>query len=195
MTIEDGYYNAVIGGVRVVDNRFGQDGKEIEIKVGLFDAQNKPLTTAEVYLEYSNRYGFGNMSQMKQWQIAESDLKKLGFEGGSDFTRLNELVNKTCRVRCSTKDKEGKAFSAPRFYLAFNEVKVVQGDVNSIMAAIRAGGSAPAPTPAPAPTAAPGTAPAAPGASPFNFGGGAAPAAPAAAPAPAPAPAFPGFPS
>ena len=29
MTIEDGYYNAVIGGVRVVDNRFGQDGKEM----------------------------------------------------------------------------------------------------------------------------------------------------------------------
>ncbi len=192
MTIEDGYYNAVIGGVRVVDNRFGQDGKEIEIKVGLFDKDNKPLTTAEVYLEYSNRYGFGNMSQMKQWQIAEADLKKLGFEGGSDFTRLNELVNKTCRVRCSTKDREGKAFSAPRFYLAFSEVKAVQGDVNSIMAAIRAGGSAPAPTPAPAP-AAPGAAPTppAPGASPFNFGGGAA----TTTPAPAPTPSFPGFPA
>ena len=192
MTIEDGYYNAVIGGVRVVDNRFGQDGKEIEIKVGLFDKDNKPLTTAEVYLEYSNRYGFGNMSQMKQWQIAEADLKKLGFEGGSDFTRLNELVNKTCRVRCSTKDKEGKAFSAPRFYLAFSEVKAVQGDVNSIMAQIRAGGSAPAPTPAPTP-AAPGAAPTppAPGASPFTFGGGAAPTTPA----PAPTPSFPGFPA
>lgn len=192
MTIEEGYYNAVIGGVRVVDNRFGQDGKEIEIKVGLFDKDNKPLSTAEVYLEYSNRYGFGNMSQMKQWQIAESDLKKLGFEGGSDFTRLNELVNKSCRVRCVTKDKEGKPLSMPRFYLAFSEVKAVQGDVNSIMAAIRAGGSAPAPTPAPtAPGAAPTPPAAAPGASPFNFGGGAAPTAPA----PAPTPSFPGFPA
>ena len=50
MTIEEGYYNAVIGGVRVVDNRFGQDGKEIEIKVGLFDKDNKPTyiaTTAD----------------------------------------------------------------------------------------------------------------------------------------------------
>lgn len=176
--MEDGIYNAVIGGVRVVDNRFGQDGKEIEFKVGLYDANNQPLIQTEVYLEYSNRYGVGNMSQMKQWQIAENDMKRLGFQGGSDFTRLGELVNKPCRVNYRTKDKDGKPYNSPRAYFAFNTVKAVEGDVNAIMAAIRGGvATNAAPAPAPAPAAGGFGAPAA-QPSPFNFpqAGGSAPA-------------------
>ena len=204
--MEDGFYNGIICGVRVVDNRFGQPGKEVEFKVGIYDANNNPAATCEIYLEYSNRYGQGNMSQMKQWQICEADMKKLGYQYGSDFSHLDTLVNVKCRVNVASKDKNGVAYKGgTRYYFAFRtETKAVEGDVNSIMAQIRNGndgGAAPAPAPAPAPAAsgfgapAPAPAPAAAPAGAFNFGGGAAPA-PAPAPAAAPAAAgFPGFPA
>ena len=190
--MEEGYYNGVIGGVRPVKMRYNKEnipGFELEFKVGVFGNDGKPLATVEVYEEFSGKYGLGNMATMTRAQIALEDLRKLGYTHGQDLSQLNTLINKPCRIRVQTKDKNGEVFTnGPRIYFSFNEVKPLEGDVNALLNSIMAGVSA-APAPAPsAPAAAPGG---------FNFGGTApAPSAPAAAPAPAAvAPAFPGFPA
>ena len=152
--LTDGFYNGVITAVRPVELRFKREGEavngfELEFKVGVYDANNQPAATVEIYEEFSTRYGVGAFSAMTQAQIALENLRKLGYQAGQDLSQLQTLVSKPCRVRVVTKDKQGQPLKGgPRFYFAFGaEVKPLTGDLNAALKSIMSsvGGAAPAP--------------------------------------------------
>lgn len=165
--IKDGIYDAVIRGISVIENRFkAEDGFEIEIEVGIFDAEKKPLTVENIYQELSARPGVGNNANKTSYDITMEQLVKLGFEGKDDLTRLGELVGKNCRVSHKTNDSKGIPYkNGPRWFLSFQrdtvkvDPKTAMAKLKTMMAAVSSAGAfnmaSPTPPPPPPPSADP----------------------------------------
>ena len=120
--VEDGFYDAVVRTADIIENRFNpEDGYEVEIEVGVFDAERKPLAKAFVYLELSMRPGVGNNANRTSYEVSMEKLAKLGFAGGDDLSRIGEIAGKPCRVSYQTKDaKTGLPLKyGPRWSLTF----------------------------------------------------------------------------
>lgn len=141
--IKDGFYDAVVRDADIIENRFDpNNGFEIEIEVGVFDEQKKPLTKAEIYLELSSRPGVGNNAGKTSYAISIEKLQKLGFEGGEDLARIKEIVGKPCRVSYSVKDSKGIPYKyGPRWSLTFQrptkkvDPKVAMAAIKQMLAA------------------------------------------------------------
>ena len=174
------FYDGQICSVQPIESRFNTpQAFELAFEVGIFDDNHQPLKKVDVYLEISMRYGTGNNAQKTQKDMTFETLHSLGFEGEDlSAPRLATLVNKPCRVREQTLDKNGAPLSSPRYYFTSAKPIVPVADANAklreIMGSVAGGFAAPASpgaaTPPPNPFAAP-----------------AAPVAPQPSPAAAPA--------
>lgn len=174
------FYDGQICSVQPIESRFNTPNAfELAFEVGIFDDNHQPLKKVDVYLEISMRYGTGNNAQKTQKDMTFETLHSLGFEGEDlSAPRLATLVNKPCRVREQTLDKNGAPLSSPRYYFTSAKPIVPVADANAklreIMGSVAGGFAAPA---------APGTATPPPN----PFAAPAAPVAPQPAPAAAPA--------
>lgn len=170
------FYDGQICSVQPIESRFNTPNAfELAFEVGIFGENHTPMKKVDVYLEISMRYGTGNNAQKTQKDLIFETLHSLGFEGEDlSAPRLATLVNKPCRIREQTLDKNNQPLSTPRYYFTTAKPIVAIPDANAklreIMGAVAAPGAVPGATPPPNPFAAP-AAPAAP-----------APAAPAATP-------------
>lgn len=151
-TLADGFYNAVICDVNIIESRFGTVGAfELEFVCGLLADDNKtplePKTKVNCYQEVSDRFGMGSYADKTNKEIALDTLKRLGFNGGDDLSRLGELKNKHCRVNYQTKDKQGKPYPEPRAYISFGREykKLTAADAMRLMRAMGAGSTPAAP--------------------------------------------------
>ena len=176
------FYNGQICSVQPIESRFNTPNAfELAFEVGIFAEDGKPLRKVDVYLELSMRYGTGNNAQKTQKDLTFETLRSLGFEGEDlSAPRLATLVNKPCRIREQTLDKNGAPLQSPRYYFTSQKPIVAIPDANAKLREIMGAVAAPGAFPGGVPQGFPGAAPTPP--NPF-----AAPAAPAAAPAPAPA--------
>lgn len=145
--IADGYYDAVVRAADIIENRFSpEEGYEVEIEVGVFDAEKKPITKAFVYLELSMRPGVGNNANRTSYEVSMEKLAKLGFAGGDDLSRIGEIVGKPCRVSYQTKDpKTGLPLKyGPRWSLTFQrptkrvDPKEAMAKLKTLMAGVAA---------------------------------------------------------
>ncbi len=170
------FYDGQICSVQPIESRFNTpQAFELAFEVGIFDDNHQPLKKVDVYLEISMRYGTGNNAQKTQKDMTFETLHSLGFEGEDlSAPRLATLVNKPCRIREQTLDKNGAPLQSPRYYFTSAKPIVPVADANAklreIMGAVGGGFAAPGAVPNAAPTPP----------NPFAM-----PAAPAAAPAPA----------
>ena len=164
------FYDGQICSVQPIESRFNTPNAfELAFEVGIFGENHTPLKKVDVYLEISMRYGTGNNAQKTQKDLTFETLHSLGFEGEDlSAPRLATLINKPCRIREQTLDKNNQPLSTPRYYFTTAKPIVAIPDANAKLREIM--GAVPGATPPPNPFAAP-AAPAAP-----------APAAPAATP-------------
>jgi len=114
--------------------------------------------------EMSPNYGKGSFSDRTQAQITLGTLEKIGFVGGQDMTRLDELVGKEtiAHVDSSVSAKDGKTYFNVKWIGGggATPTAISKDEVKRRMAALMGGAAAPATT---APAAhAPATAPAKP---------------------------------
>lgn len=175
------FYNGQIIEGKSIVHRFGKERAfEIQFIVGIFNDDNTPKAKVEVYLEVSMEYGKGNNASKTQWDMTKDTLASLGFVGEdiSNAQLNSQLVNKPCRIREQTLDRDGKPLNSPRYY--FTSARPIQPLDNanemlkSIMSGVAAGAGFGAPAAAPAnpfnmpqPGAAPAAAPAAGAPNPF----------------------------
>ena len=176
------FYNGQIIEGKSIVHRFGKERAfEIQFIVGIFNDDNTPKTKVEVYLEVSMEYGKGNNASKTQWDMTKETLASLGFVGEdiSNAQLNSQLVNKPCRIREQTLDRDGKPLNSPRYY--FTSARQIQPIDNanemlkSIMSGVAAGAGFGAPAAAaptnpfnmPKPGAAQTTAPAAGAPNPF----------------------------
>lgn len=178
------FYDGQICSVTPIEHRFNEPNAfELAFEVGIFDENKQPIKKVDVYLEISMRYGSGNNASKTQKDMTFDTLRSLGFEGEDlSAPRLATLVNKPCRVREQTLDKNNQPLNQPRYYFTSAKPIVALPDANAklreIMGAVAAPGAgasigfgvpvAPgavpppnpfgAPAPAAVPVAAPGTA-------------------------------------
>ena len=170
MELKDGYYDGMIVSVKLIKSRFGQEGvMELAFECGYYDESKNPAGKCEIFLELSNRYGIGNESTKMWWQITKEKLDKLGWQGEFDLTKVNQLINKPCRLSYTTKDKDNNPLKhGPRWNFTFRTIEEIDGaSANAMLAQMMGGGLAAAPAAgfafnAPAPAAAPAATPAAP---------------------------------
>lgn len=165
MANDSKFYDGQICSVQPIESRFNTpQAFELAFEVGIFDDNHAPLKKVDVYLEISMRYGTGNNAQKTQKDMTFETLRSLGFEGEDlSAPRLATLVNKPCRVREQTLDKNGAPLSSPRYYFTTAKPIVAIADANAklreIMSAVAVpgaptGGSAvPPPNPFVAPAA------------------------------------------
>lgn len=148
--LTDGYYKCLICGVDIIESRFKKAGAfEIEFTVGVLGENGKPLephVKLPVYLEVSMEYGpaSGNRPARTRKDEAFDTLKRLGFQGGEDLSRLGELKNKPCRINYQTKNKAGEPLIEPRAYITFrSETKKISAqEAMNLMRAMSGGVSA-----------------------------------------------------
>ncbi len=178
MANDSKFYDGQICSVQPIESRFNTpQAFELAFEVGLFDDNHQPLKKVDVYLEISMRYGTGNNAQKTQKDMTFETLHSLGFEGEDlSAPRLATLVNKPCRIREQTLDKNGAPLQSPRYYFTSAKPIVPVADANAklreIMGAVGGGFAVPGAAVAPNAVTTPPN--------PFAM-----PAAPAAAPAPA----------
>lgn len=166
------FYNGQIIEAKSIDHRFNKPNAfEIQFVVGIFGEDGKPKSKIETYLEVSSEYGKGNNASKTQWEMTKETLVSLGFVGEDiSNVQLNaQLVNKPCRIREQTLDRDGKPLNSPRYYFTSAKPISVIEDANARLKAIMSGvaggfgGAAPAAasvstfgqTAAPAPAGAP----------------------------------------
>ena len=109
--------------------------------------------------EVSSNYGKGNHASETQAQMTFDTLVKLGFQGGHDLSRLDELVGTetTAWIKASEPNESGKVFYNVRSITSNGDYapKAIDlGDASNRLAAMMVGATAPAATTTPAANAA-----------------------------------------
>ena len=101
--------------------------------------------------EMSQNYGKGSFSDRTQAQITMNTLEKIGFVGGQDMTRLDELIGKEtiAHVDSSVSAKDGKTYHNVKWIGGGGAAPtaISKDEVKRRMAALMGSGAA-APAPA-----------------------------------------------
>jgi len=108
MFTSEGNPDVVITEVTIADAKFA-DAPAFDVCIKVQDASDD---SQEDWWrgEFSNNYGMGSKSHMTQAQITIETLVKLGFEGGQDFSRLNELVGAKTVAWVAMSESNGKTY-------------------------------------------------------------------------------------
>lgn len=136
-------YDGQIISAKPIEHRFNRaDAFEIQLEIGIFNADGTPKAKVCTYLEMSMEYGKGNNASKTQIDISFETLHRLGFTG-DDLTKLDMLKGKKCRVREQTMDKNGQAYPEPRYYIVSAPTITAINDANERLKKILAGAANP----------------------------------------------------
>ena len=140
------FFNTKIEGVELLEPRFKEAGENaFELCFSCNDEEGQPV---EVFVEVSGRYGQGTLSAKTQFEIATDQLKSLGYEHGNDFSRVDELIGKDCRIKAKLNTKGNMVYyftNQRRDPVAKEGVQAKVAAILAQMKAMKPGGAGAAP--------------------------------------------------
>jgi hypothetical protein len=140
------FFDSKIDGVELLEPRFKEAGENaFDLCFSCPDEEGQPV---EVFVEVSGRYGQGVLAAKTQFEIATEQLKSLGYDHGNDFSRVDELIGKPCRIKAKLTTKGNMVYYFTNQRRETVGKDGVQAKVAAILAQMKAlkpgGGNAPA---------------------------------------------------
>ncbi len=99
---EEGNFHCKIIAVQPIEHRFKTEERNMfEVKI---TCQTEDNRIADIYLDLSNDYGFGNQSHLTRKEISIEQLNALGMPG-AEFSKLSNIVGKSIEIYGKVNDK------------------------------------------------------------------------------------------